>query len=50
MVVGVNGRVPWALTLLLAVVAFCLGFSLAMALIGDSPWEEFWLRVARCCR
>jgi hypothetical protein len=27
--------------------AFMVGFSLAMALVGDSPWEEFWLDLAR---
>lgn len=28
---------------------FMLGFCVAMILVGDSPWEEFWLRMARCC-
>jgi hypothetical protein len=32
------------------VLSFMIGFSLAMALVGDSPWAEFWLRMARCCK
>jgi len=41
-----------ALMLLLLLIFFSAmaGFSLAMALIGDSPWSDFWLEMARTWR
>jgi len=41
-----------ALMLLLLLIFFSAmaGFSLAMALIGDSPWSDFWLEMARAWR
>lgn len=38
-----------AVALLFLVLGVLIGFSLAMGLVGDSPWQEFWLRTARCC-
>lgn len=36
----------WCIVMLFLVAGLVIGFSLAMTLVGDSPWSEFWLKVA----
>lgn len=36
----------WVTVIITGVALFLVGFSTAMGLIGDSPWSEFWLRMA----
>ena len=44
---GSPREVPLGWAGLYLVLGFLLGFSVAMVLVGDSPWSEFWLQVAR---